>query len=197
MARFNTARPAPWTGLFFLDRNMTSITEDLRFVGIDDEGYAQAVATARSFQYGDDESGFAFTGRATLMFQREAPEWEHGAFSSTVIVNFIDPIQGAPDAEEAQDEEFLAAVGDRVSFLHVPAECRDMQVDDVWGIDCEFLMFAVPHPQDENASAWLLVPGPDNRVVSSRHTVQDYQMAELKHAAAELGLDGSQAPTQH
>lgn len=176
---------------------MTSITEDLRFVGIDDEGYAQAVAAARDFKYGDDESGFAFTGQATLMFQRQAEEWEHGAFSSTVVIRSIDPIQGAPDAEEAQDEDFLRAVSDRVSFLHVPSQCREMQVDDVWGIDCEFLMFAMPHPQDETASAWLLIPGPEQRQVSSRHTVQDYQMAEIRHAAAELGLDGAQEPGLH
>ncbi|MET1117030.1 MAG: hypothetical protein ABWY08_19045 [Comamonas sp.] len=179
---------------------MTSITEDLGFVGIDDEGYAQAVAAAKSFQYGDDQSGFAFTGKATLMFQREAPEWEHGAFSSTAIITFIDPIQGAPDdqgAEDAQDEEFLAAVSERVSFLHIPAQCQDMQVDDVWGIDCEFLMFAMPHPHDESASAWLLIPGPHHRVVSSRNTVQDYQMAEIKRAAAELGLDGGEEPQLH
>lgn len=172
---------------------MTSITDDLRFVGIDDEGYAQAVATARSFRHGDDPAGFAFTGKATLMFQREAPEWEHGAFSSTAIITFVDPIQGAPDAEDPQDEAFLAALGERVNFLHVPAQCREMQVDDVWGIDCEFIMFAVPHPQDENAAAWLLVPGPEHRVVSSRHTVQDYQMAEIRRAATQLGLDGSDA----
>jgi len=176
---------------------MTSITEDLRFVGIDDEGYAQAVAAARSFQYGDDQSGFAFTGKATLMFQREAPEWEHAAFSSTAIITFIDPIQGAPDAEDAQDEDFLAAVSDRVSFLHIPAQCQDMQVEDVWGIDCEFLMFAMPHPQDESASAWLLIPGPENRVISSRNTVQDYQMEEIRRAAAELGLDGGEEPKLH
>ncbi len=176
---------------------MTSITEDLRFVGIDDEGYAQAVATAKSFQYGDEESGFAFTGKATLMFQREGPDWEHGAFSSTVLITFIDPMQGAPDAQDPQDEDFLRAVSDRVGFLHIPSQCQAMQVDDVWGIDCEFLMFAMPHPQDENATTWLLIPGPDERVVSSRHTVQDYQMAELKRAAAELGLDGSEAPEPH
>ena len=169
---------------------MTSITEDLSFVGIDDEGYAQAVAAAKSFQYGDDQSGFAFTGKATLMFQREAPEWEHAAFSSTAIITFIDPIQGAPDAEEAQDEDFLAAVSDRVSFLHIPAQCQEMQVEDVWGIDCEFLMFAMPHPQEEGATAWLLIPGPDNRTISSRQTVQDYQFAELKRAAEDLGLQG-------
>lgn len=176
---------------------MSSITEDLRFVGIDDEGYAQAVAAARSFQHGDDPAGFAFTGKATLMFQREAPEWEHGAFSSTAIITAIDPIQGAPDGQDSQDEEFLAAVSERVSFLHVPAQCQPMQVDDVWGVDCEFLMFAMPHPQDESATAWLLIPGPDHRVVSSRHTVQDYQMAEIKRAAAELGLDGSEEPKPH
>lgn len=176
---------------------MTSITEDLRFVGIDDEGYAQAVAAARSFQYGDDQAGFAFTGKVTLMLQREAPEWEHGAFSSTAIITFIHPIEGAPDAQQAQDEDFLRAVSDRVDFLHIPSQCQEMQVEDVWGIDCEFIMFALPHPQDETATAWLLVPGPDNRVVSSRHTVQDYQMAQIQRAAAELGLDGSEEPKLH
>ena len=176
---------------------MTSITEDLSFVGIDDEGYAQAVAAAKSFQYGDDQSGFAFTGKATLMFQREAPEWEHAAFSSTAIITFIDPIQGAPDAEEAQDEDFLAAVSDRVSFLHIPAQCQEMQVEDVWGIDCEFLMFAMPHPQDESTTAWLLIPGPENRVISSRNTVQDYQMEEIRRAAEQLGLDGGPEPKLH
>ena len=182
---------------YFLDENMTSITEDLRFVGIDDKGYAQAVTTAKSFQYGDDESGFAFTGKATLMFQRTAQEWDHGAFSSTPIITFIDPIQGAPDAEAPQDEDFLRAVSDRVTFLHVPSQCKDMQLDDVWGIDCEFLMFAIPHPLEEGATAWLLIPGPDNRVISSQQTVQDYQFAELKIAAAELGLDGSEEPKLH
>ncbi|MBI1626710.1 hypothetical protein HF327_019710 [Comamonas sp. EJ-4] len=63
-----------------------------------------------------------------------------------------------------------------------------MQIDDVWGIDCEFLMFAMPHPQEEGATAWLLIPGPDNRAISSRQTVQDYQFAELKRAAEDLGL---------
>lgn len=173
---------------------MTSITEDLRCVGIDDAGYAQAVAVAKSFQHGDDEAGFAFTGKATLMLQREAPAWEHGAFSSTCIITFIDPIQGAPDAQDAQDEAFLATVSDRVDFLHIPSQCQAMQVDDVWGIDCEFLMLAMPHPQQEGATAWLLIPGPDGRVVSSRHTVQDYQLAQLQRAAAELGLDGSEEP---
>ena len=176
---------------------MTSITEDLSFLGIDDEGYAQAVAAAKSFRYGDDQSGFAFTGKATLMFQREAPEWEHAAFSSTAIITFIDPIQGAPDAQDAQDEEFLAAVSDRVSFLHIPAQCQDMQVEDVWGIDCEFLMFAMPHPQDESTTAWLLIPGPENRVISSRNTVQDYQMEEIRRAAEQLGLDGGPEPKLH
>ncbi len=176
---------------------MTSITQDLSFSDIDGEGYEQAVATARTIRYGDDESGFAFTGRATLMFQREAPAWEHGAFSSTVIIRSLDPIQGAPDAGEAQDQAFLAAVGDRVNFLHIPHECQPMQVDDVWGVDCDFLMFALPHPQDETATAWLLIPGPDHRVVSSRHTVQDYQMAQIQRAAAELGLDGADQPPAH
>jgi hypothetical protein len=176
----------------FLNETMTSITEDLRFVGIDDEGYTQAVAAAKSFKYGDDESNFAFTGKATLMFQRTQQEWDHGSFSSTPIITFIDPIQDAPDAEAPQDEDFLRAVSDRVTFLHVPSQCKDMQLDDVWGIDCEFLMFAMPHPQEENATAWLLIPGPDNRVISSKLTVQDYQFAELRMAAAELGLGGSE-----
>lgn len=179
---------------------MTSITEDLRFVGIGDEGYAQAVAAAKAFTYGDDEAGFAFTGKATLMFQREHDEWGHGAFSSTPLIRFIDPMQGAPEAPEGQDqqdEDFLRAVSDRVTFLHVPSQCQDMLVDDVWGIDCEFLMFAMPHPQDEGATAWLLIPGPDNRVISSKQTVQDYQFAELKNAATELGLDDAEEPKQH
>jgi hypothetical protein len=176
---------------------MTCITDDLRFVGIDDEGYAQAVATAKAFQYGDDQSGFAFTGKATLMFQREHEAWDHGSFSSTPLIRFIDPMQGAPEAQDPQDEDFLRAVSDRVSFLHVPAQCKDMQVDDVWGIDCEFLMFAMPHPQDEGATAWLLIPGPENRVISSKQTVQDYQLAELKQAARELGLDGSDESPLH
>jgi len=81
--------------------------------------------------------------------------------------------------------------------LHVPSQCQDMLVDDVWGIDCEFLMFAMPHPQDEGATAWLLIPGPDHRVISSKQTVQDYQFAELKNAAATLGFDDSEAPKPH
>lgn len=167
---------------------MASITQDLRFVGIDDNGYAQAVALAKSFQYGDDESGFAFTGKATLMFQRTGDAWDHSAFSSSPIITHIDPIQGAPDAQDANDEAFLQAVADRVTFLHVPAECQAMAVDDVWGVDCEFLMFAMPHPQNEEETAWLLIPGPDHRAVSLKKTVQDYQFAEIKRAAAELGL---------
>lgn len=175
---------------------MTSITEDLRFVGIDDEAYAQAVATAKAFRYGDDQAGFAFTGKATLMLHREQAQWEHGAFSSTPIIHFVDPIQGAPEGEQAQDEDFLRAVSDRVTFLHVPSQCKSMQVDDVWGVDCEFLMFAMPHPQQEGQTAWLLIPGPQERVISSKRTVQDYQFAELKNAAAELGLydEDGQAP---
>lgn len=176
---------------------MTSITEDLRYVGIDDEGYAQAVATAKAFRYGDDEGGFAFTGTATLVFQREAAEWEHGAFSSTPIIRSINPMQGAPDAEATQDPAFLQAVSDRVTFMHVPVQCQPMEVDDVWGIDCEFLMFAMPHPLEEGETAWLLIPGPENREISSKQTVQDYQMAELRHAAQQLGLDGSEDPTVH
>lgn len=164
---------------------MASITQDLRFVGIDDNGYAQAVALAKSFQYGDDESGFAFTGKATLMFQRTDAAWDHSAFSSSPIITTIDPIQAAPDAN---DEAFLQAVADRVTFLHVPAECQAMQVDDVWGVDCEFLMFAMPHPQNEEETVWLLIPGPEHRAVSLKKTVQDYQFAEIKRAAAELGL---------
>lgn len=170
---------------------MTSITEDLRFIGIDDPGYAQAVAAAKAFQYGDDQANFAFTGRATLMFQRTEQAWEHSSFSSTPIITFLDPMQGAPADEDPEDEAFLAAVGDRVTFLHVPAQCRDMEIDDVWGIDCEFLLFAMPHPQEEGAAAWLLIPGPDRRVISSKQTVQDYQFAEIRRAAADLGLDDS------
>lgn len=173
---------------------MTSITEDLCFVGIDDAGYAQAVAAAKSFQLGDDQAGFAFTGKATLMFQRTAMDWDHSAFSSTPLIRSVDPIQGAADPEAAQDPDFLRAVGDRVTFLHVPVQCQDMQIDDVWAIDCEFLMFAMPHPQDEAGTAWLLIPGPEGRVISSKQTVQDYRMAELREAAAALGLDGSAAP---
>ena len=176
---------------------MTSITEDLRFVGIDDEGYALAVATAKAFKYGDDESGFAFTGKATLMFQRAREDWAHDSFSSTPIIVFIDPMQGSPEAQDPEDDELLRAVSDRVTFMHIPSQCRDMQIDDVWGIDCEFLMFAMPHPQEEGATAWLLIPGPDNRAISSRQTVQDYQFAELKRAAAELGLQGDSESTQH
>lgn len=167
---------------------MTTMNDDLRFVGIDDEGYAQAVAAAKGFKYGDDESGFAFTGKATLMFQREHASWEHGSFSSTPIIRFLDPMQGAPEPQDPEDEDLLQAVSDRVTFLHIPSQCQDMQVDDVWGIDCEFLLFAMPHPQDEGATAWLLIPGPDHRVISSKQTVQDYQLAEIKRAAKELGL---------
>lgn len=173
---------------------MTSITEDLRYVAIDDEGYAQAVEAAKAFTYGDDQSGFAFTGKATLMLQREHEEWGHGSFSSTPLIRFIDPMQGAPEAQDPQDEDFLRAVSDRVTFLHVPSQCQDMLVDDVWGIDCEFLMFAMPHPQDEGATAWLLIPGPDNRVISSRQTVQDYQFTELKNAAEVWGFQSPEDP---
>ena len=69
-----------------------------------------------------------------------------------------------------------------------------MVVDDVWGIDCEVLMFAMPHPQDEGATGWLLIPGPDNRVISSRQTVRDYQFAEFKNAADMLGFQDSENP---
>lgn len=166
----------------------TDLTHDLRLVGIDNDGYAQAVATAKAFQYGDEESGFAFTGKATLMFQREQADWSHAAFSSTPIIRHVDPIQGAPDADDVNNDDFLRAVGERVTYLHIPAECQAMEVDDVWGIDCDFLMFAMPHPEEEGATAWLLIPGPDHRAVSSKHTVQEYQFAELKNAAKDLGL---------
>ena len=63
-----------------------------------------------------------------------------------------------------------------------------MEVDDVWAIDCEFLMFAMPHPVEEGETAWLLVAGPENRTIASRHTVQEFQLAEIKAAAKELGL---------
>ncbi|MGK3272092.1 hypothetical protein ACSLNH_00160 [Comamonas kerstersii] len=53
---------------------MTDITQDLRVVAIDNDSYAQAVAAARAYRMGDDPSGFAFTGKATLMFQREHEE---------------------------------------------------------------------------------------------------------------------------
>lgn len=175
---------------------MKNITDDLCFVGIDNDGYAQAVATAKSFTFGDDQSSFAFTGKATLMFQRESDEWDHSAFSSTPIIRFIDPMQGAPEVQDQEDEDFMRAVSDRVTFLHVPSQCQEMLMDDVWGIDCEFLMFAMPHPQDEGATAWLLIPGPDNRVIASRQTVQDYQFAELKNAAAALGFHQSEEPDQ-
>ena len=167
---------------------MTDITEDLRIVAIDNEGYAQAVAAAKAYRMGEDAAGFAFTGRTTLMFQREAQDWAHDAFSSTPLIREVDPVPGAADAEAAKDEDFLRAVADQVTYMHIPAECRPMQVDDVWGIDCEFLMFAMPHPVDEGGTAWLLVPGPDNRVISSQHTVQDYQMVEIQAAARDLGL---------
>lgn len=167
---------------------MTDITQDLRVVAIDNDGYAQAVAAARTYRMGEDASGFAFTGRATLMFQREEQAWEHAAFSSTPLIREVDPVPGAADAESAKDSDFLRAMADQVTYMHIPAECQPMQVDDVWGIDCEFLMFAIPHPVEEGATAWLLVPGPDQRVISSRRTVQEYQFAELKAAAQDLGL---------
>ena len=167
---------------------MTDITQDLCVVAIDNDSYAQAVAAARAYCMGDDPAGFAFTGSATLMFQREADVWAHASFSSTPLIRHVNPVQGAADANDTQDEGFLRAVAEQVTYMHIPAECQPMQVDDVWGVDCEFLMFAMPHPVDEGATAWLLVPGPDGRVVTSRHTVQEYQFAELKAAAKELGL---------
>lgn len=167
---------------------MTDITQDLRVVAIDNESYVQAVQAAKAFKVGDAPSGFAFTGTATLMFQREQAEWAHDAFSSTPLIRYVNPVQGAADADVPQDEDFLRAVGEQVTYLHIPAECQAMEMDDVWGIDCEFLMFAMPHPEQEGATAWLLVPGPDNRVVASRSTVQEYQFSELKQAAKELGL---------
>ena len=174
---------------------MTDITQDLRVVAIDNDSYAQAVAAAKAYRMGDDPSGFAFTGTATLMFHREAEGWEHNAFSSTPLIRHVNPVEGAADANEAQTDEFLRAISHQVTFMHIPAECQPMEVDDVWGVDCEFLMFAMPHPLEEGTTAWLLVPGPEGRVVSTKHTVQEYQFAELKEAmqeakdaAKELGL---------
>jgi len=167
---------------------MTDITQDLRVVAIDNDSYDQAVAAARAYCVGDDPAGFAFTGKATLMFQREADTWAHESFSSTPLIRHVNPVHGAADADAAQTADFLRAVADQVTYMHVPAECQTMQVDDVWGIDCEFLMFAMPHPAQEGGTAWLLVPGPHDRVVSSRQTVQDYQFAEIKAAAKDLGL---------
>ena len=166
---------------------MTDMTQDLRVVAIDNDSYAQAVAVAKSYRMGDDPSGFAFTGNATLMFQREAEQWEHNAFSSTPLIRHVNPVQGAADADEAQSDEFLRAVSHQVTFMHIPAECKDMEVDDVWAIDCEFLMFAMPHPVEEGTTAWLLVAGPE-RSIASKHSVQEFQLAELKAAAKELGL---------
>jgi hypothetical protein len=167
---------------------MTDITQDLRMVAIDNDSYAQAVAAAKAYRVGDDPSGFAFTGKATLMFQREQDGWTPDAFSSTPLIRHVNPVQGAADADAPQDESFLQAVANQVTYLHIPAECQAMEIDDVWGIDCEFLMFALPHPQEEGATAWLLVPGPEGRVIASKHTVQEYQFAELKNAAKDLGL---------
>ena len=167
---------------------MTDITQDLRMVAIDNDSYAQAVAAAKAYRVGDDPSGFAFTGTATLMFQREQDAWAPDAFSSTPLIRHVNPVQGAADADAEQDEAFLQAVANQVTYLHIPAECQAMQIDDVWGIDCEFLMFAMPHPEEEGGTAWLLVPGPEGRVIASKHTVQEYQFAELKNAAKELGL---------
>lgn len=160
-----------------------SLTQDLRLIDMDDAGYAHAVATARAFRSGDDPSCFAFTGQVTLVFQRTDAAWQHTAFSSQPIVTYLHPIEGTTDAQDAQDPALLAAVSERVTFLHVPVQCQDMRVDDVWSIDCEFVMFAVPHPEDEAATAWLLVPGPEGRVISSQKTLQDYHFAELQRAA--------------
>ena len=167
---------------------MSDLTQDLRVVAIDNEGYEQAVMAAKAYRIGDDPSGFAFTGKATLMFHREAQDWAHNAFSSTPLIRHVNPVQGAADADESQSDDFLRAVSHQVTFMHIPAECQAMDIDDVWGVDCEFLMFAMPHPVEEGATAWLLVPGPEGRVVSSKHTVQEFQFAELKAAAKELGL---------
>lgn len=167
---------------------MTDITQDLRVVAIDNDSYAQAVAAARAYRMGDDPSGFAFTGKATLMFQREHEEWEHNAFSSAPLIRYVNPVEGAADADEVQSDDFLRAVSHQVTYMHIPAECKDMEVDDVWAIDCEFLMFAMPHPVEEGETAWLLVAGPENRTIASRHTVQEFQLAEIKAAAKELGL---------
>lgn len=167
---------------------MTDLTQDLRVVAIDNDSYAQAVAAAKAYRMGDDPGGFAFTGKATLMFQREGEAWDHESFRSTPLIRYVDPVQGAADADAVQDEDFLRAVSDQVTFMHIPAECQPMELDDVWGIDCEFLMFAMPHPVEEGATAWMLLPGPDNRVISSQHTVHDYHVAELKAAATQLGL---------
>lgn len=166
----------------------TDMTHDLRLVAIDNASYAEAVAAARAFRVGDDPADFAFTGTATLMFQREDAAWSHEAFSSTPLIRHVNPIEGTSDGDAAQSEDFLRAVADQVSYLHIPAECQAMQIDDVWGIDCEFLMFALPHPEHEGESAWLLVPGPEGRVISSQHTVQDYQFAEIQAAAKDLGV---------
>lgn len=167
---------------------MTDITQDLRVVAIDNDSYAQAVAAAKAYRMGDDPAGFAFTGTATLMFQRESEAWAHDAFSSTPLIRHVNPVEGAADADAAQDADFLRAVAHQVTYMHIPVECQPMQVDDVWGVDCEFLMFAMPHPVNEGETAWLLVPGPEHRVISSQHTVQQYQFAELKAAAQDLGL---------
>lgn len=167
---------------------MTDITQDLRIVAIDNDSYAQAVAAAKAYRMGDDPSGFAFTGTATLMFHREGEAWEHAAFSSTPLIRHVNPVPGAADADTAQTDVFLQTVSQQVTFMHIPAECQPMEEDDVWGIDCEFLMFAMPHPIEEGATAWLLVPGPEGRVVSSKNTLQEFQLAELKAAAKELGL---------
>ena len=167
---------------------MTDITQDLRVVAIDNDSYAQAVAAARAYRMGDDPSGFAFTGKATLMFQREHEEWEHNAFSSTPLIRYVNPVEGAADADEVLSDDFLRAVSHQVTYMHIPAECKDMEVDDVWAIDCEFLMFAMPHPVEEGETAWLLVAGPENRTIASKHTVQEFQLAEIKAAAKELGL---------
>jgi len=100
----------------------------------------------------------------------------------------VNPVPGADDADAVQTDAFLQTVSQQVTFMHIPAECQPMEEDDVWGIDCEFLMFAMPHPIEEGATAWLLVPGPEGRVVSSKNTLQEFQFAELKAAAKDLGL---------
>lgn len=71
---------------------MTDITQDLRMVAIDNDSYAQAVAAAKAYRVGDDPSGFAFTGTATLMFQREQEEWSPEAFSSTQLIRYVNPV---------------------------------------------------------------------------------------------------------
>ncbi len=78
------------------------------------------------------------------MFQREHEEWEHNAFSSTPLVRHVDPVQGAADADQAQDDDFLRAVSHQVTFMHIPAECQAMDVDDVWAIALRVLDVPCP-----------------------------------------------------